>query len=382
MKYLIEKIEIKGFRGLQELKLEKLGRVNLVTGKNNAGKSSLLEAIRILVSGGSLSTIMSILRYREEGRVGRDSFGDVRSRGVLDFRDFRALFTGFPDISLALAGFSISSEGVIPSGIAKVEVYPGYAVRSESQDGATIRYDVVAPSDADDFDATPAFRIVTTGRDRVVPLNRRSWIGTKVSMQLELSPEQIGGVELVYLDPFSSRTTANLGALWDRVALTDAQDEIVKALKLVSPDIQAVSMIGGEGPGGGERTAIVRSDEFSDPVPLRSFGDGVNRLFGIVLSLCNAKNGLLIVDEFENGLHYSVQVDVWKTIFRLARQLNVQVFASSHSWDCVRAFSGAASESPEEGVLTRLTRVGETVIPATFTEEDLKVVTEYDIEVR
>jgi predicted ATP-dependent endonuclease of OLD family len=90
---------------------------------------------------------------------------------------------------------------------------------------------------------------------------------------------------------------------------------------------------------------------------LRTFGDGVNRLFGVILSLCNARNGVLLVDEIENGLHYSVQTEIWRTIFRLANTLNVQVFATSHSWDCVRAFQEAASESPQDGVLVRLSKV-------------------------
>ena len=91
---------------------------------------------------------------------------------------------------------------------------------------------------------------------------------------------------------------------------------------------------------------------------------------------------MLLVDEIENGLHYSVQTEIWRTIFGLAKDLDVQVFATSHSWDCVRAFQEAASESPEEGVLVRLSRRGEKVIPTLFTEKELELVTRDHIEVR
>ena len=75
---------------------------------------------------------------------------------------------------------------------------------------------------------------------------------------------------------------------------------------------------------------------------------GLNRLFGIILSLVNAKDGLLLIDEVENGMHHSVQLDLWRVIFRLSRQLNIQVFATSHSWDSVEAFQKAAVSAAME----------------------------------
>ena len=123
----------------------------------------------------------------------------------------------------------------------------------------------------------------------------------------------------------------------------------MEALRIIDPEISAVSMIGGEGPRR-TRTAIVHAQGIPRPVPLRSFGDGLNRLFGIVLSLVNAKGGLLLIDEFENGMHYTVQADAWRAIFSLARRLDIQVFATSHSWDSIEAFQKAAHEDPEEWV--------------------------------
>ena len=119
----------------------------------------------------------------------------------------------------------------------------------------------------------------------------------------------------------------------------------------------------------------MRQANWPCPVPLCSFGDGVNRLFGIALALVTAKDGLLLIDEVENGLHHSVQYEVWKMIFALAQKLNVQVLATSHSWDTIEAFQKAASETPEDGVLVRLLRKREDIIATVFGEEDLRIVT-------
>ena len=126
----------------------------------------------------------------------------------------------------------------------------------------------------------------------------------------------------------------------------------------------------------------MRSAGFRRPVPLRSFGDGLSRLFVIILSLVNAQGGILLIDEFENGLHHTVQLDAWRMIFRLARDLDVQVFATSHSWDAVETFQAAAAEAPDDGALLRLVRRGDDIVPTVFTEDELAISSRDRIEVR
>ena len=131
------------------------------------------------------------------------------------------------------------------------------------------------------------------------------------------------------------------------------------------------------------RMAVVRSDHFNRRVPLRSFGDGMNRLFGIILSLVNVSDGILLIDEFENGMHYSVQVNAWRLVFHLAQELNVQVVATTHSLDCIAGFRQAATESEEvEGMLVRIDRHGDIMRAVEYTEEDLVVAINQRIEIR
>jgi len=108
MTELIDSLEIKGFRGFSELSIPVFSKVNLITGKNNVGKSSLLEAIRILVTRGSLETISSILSYREEINPNTDSEQESAST---DLGPYRSLFTGFPDLSPESIGFSFMATG-------------------------------------------------------------------------------------------------------------------------------------------------------------------------------------------------------------------------------------------------------------------------------
>lgn len=112
-------------------------------------------------------------------------------------------------------------------------------------------------------------------------------------------------------------------------------------------------------------------------------GEGMNRMFGIALALVNAKDGMLLIDEVDTGLHYSVLPDLWRLIFEVAHRLNVQVFATSHSWDCIQAFQQAAdANTEEEGMLIRLEHRDGDVVPVMFDERKLNIAAREQIEVR
>ena len=118
-------------------------------------------------------------------------------------------------------------------------------------------------------------------------------------------------------------------------------------------------------------------------MPLKSLGDGAVRIFSIALAIANSRDGFLLIDEAENGIHHSVQADFWKMVMKTSFENNVQVLATTHSWDCVVGFSRAAIEMEEaEGRMVRVDRVGDQMRIVEYTEEDLQVVTRQRIEVR
>lgn len=90
----------------------------------------------------------------------------------------------------------------------------------------------------------------------------------------------------------------------------------------------------------------------------------------------------MLVDEFENGLHWAVQPRVWKIIFRLAKDLNVQVFASTHSKDCVKSFGEIWKQQEDAGSLHRLNIVDDGVTVTPYTCETLMDSLDTDVEIR
>ncbi|NOT55073.1 MAG: AAA family ATPase [Deltaproteobacteria bacterium] len=371
----IATLVIEGFRALRHLKIEGLGRINLITGRNNTGKSSVLEALRILAADASPFVLRDILRYREEDLGDtEDPHRPIDAEGLFLMS---SLFHGFPQVSDSLDPIVIESIG--GQRPMRLTMQTGWFSEEREADG-TRR--IVPQQKGVSVEDTPLPLLVAEGGRgrRIFPLDFSRHDSFRVRpVRSDFIDEPRPAC--IFVSPYGVERTGTLGTLWDKIALSDCETDVVDALRIIDPAIVAVSMVGGEGPNR-RRTAIVRATGLPRPVPLRSFGDGLNRLFGIALSLVNAKDGLLLIDEFENGMHYTVQVDVWRAIFRLARQLNIQVFATSHSWDSVKAFQMAAAEAPDDGVLVRLSRHGEEIIPTLFREDELEIVTRDHIEVR
>ena len=102
-----------------------------------------------------------------------------------------------------------------------------------------------------------------------------------------------------------------------------------------------------------------------------------------MLALANARDGFLVIDEAENGIHHSVQRGFWHMVLRAAHQYNVQVLATTHSSDCVAGFARAAIECDDAlGVYVRLERDGDRVRAVEYTEDELETVADQGIEVR
>jgi hypothetical protein len=369
----ISSLTIKGFRSIRQLELKDLGRVNLITGRNNIGKSSVIEALTLLMSGGSLAALNMILWNREE--LSGESQENSRPLNIEMPPPVVSFFPGSPPISEICDPVVLMGNGGSRS--FSLDIYAGYWVEEGDANGSKLKFLRSGQPNFGQAAGIPALEISTGARRFFLRLNQlQPKLGEAYA---RVEPR---AVPFVFVNPYCGSRTAEYEAQWDRIALSDLEKEVVRALKILDPGITGVSMVGAGDGANQVRHAIVRSNAFSHPVPLRSFGDGMNRVFAIVLSLVSSKNGYLFIDEFENGMHHTLQLDVWRIIFRLSATLNVQVFATSHSWDTVEAFQKAAAEEPSAGLLVRLSKKGESLIATPFREDELAIATREHIEVR
>ena len=327
---------VENFRGIESLTIPKLGRVTLLTGKNGVGKSTVLEAVRAYAAQGHPAILHEVLTGRREFSTFTDEDGD---------------FFVAPDWSALFHGRTASK---------KIEIIVGSQKKKEA------RSKIQRGSLPDEFES----------RD----LGRRRRFNRGVPKE-ERSPKMIA------CEPLGPGllTDERMAVLWDEVALTDDENQAVQALRLVYSDTERVAVIGGGQPPirTGGRRVVVRIKDQDIPVPLRSLGDGAARLFGLALALANVQNGFLVIDEAENGIHHSVQGDYWRMVLQAAHDNNVQVFATTHSRDCIHGFAQAAVENEDvEGLLIRLEKDEDGIHAITYSEDRLRRAAEHDSEVR
>ena len=362
-------LTIRGFRGFRHLEIPELGRVTLITGKNNTGKSSLLEGLRIIAQRAVPAVLNDILSSRGEYLL-----GDNEDSSPLDpIRDFphSVLFHGFPAFVNEVAPIVIETRS--PDNPMKVSLHvewmDAYEDPRTSVDAGNSRQTV-----REMIPKVPVLVVRTRAGENAIRLEDLG----RIRNRLVRSDQD--GMNCRIVNPCG--VSDPLGTLWDRAILRDEEDEVVRALQIIESSITSVRMIGGGERYRPEKMPYVRAGDLPRYVSLASFGDGINRMLTLILALLDAREGLFLIDEFENGLHHTVQLEAWRTIFRLAERHSIQVFATTHSWDTVEAFQAAAAESPEMGVLLRLTRNGDDIIPTVLTEEKLQVIASRRIEVR
>ena len=380
---ILNSLEIRNFRGFRHLQIERLGRVNLIVGKNNVGKSSLLEAIQLFAERGSPMLIWTLLRARDENkyfsRVLDESLYSAPRRSIeqtIDVEDqllaLKYLFYGRKDVREHLTPIQIepnkSSEDTLSISI-------DWYVEQVDEDGRLRRQILNFEEYSTVDNPVPRFTIQVGKQKLDFPLNPSPVLFSRL-----VKPElkEINNVSRAA----DGLTQSQISKLWDSISLTPLEKDVLAALRIIAPGAEGLSLVGEPSSARG-RLPIIKIADIDDPLPLRSLGDGMQRMLGIALALVNARDGILLIDEIENGLHYAVQLELWQLIFQIAHRFNIQVFATTHSWDSIQAFQKAAvDDKQEEGILIRLSMKNDDIIATLFDERKLGIATREQIEVR
>lgn len=357
---MISDFQISKFRHFDHVELKQLKRVNLYVGKNSAGKSALLEAFLLFFTQASTNTINTILDARQE-------HWELKSRPAL-----RHLFSNHTLPGYWEKGFKLSSTGDSRSFEAQITPY----ISDNESPNFAPSFLEVSPDSINEYDAERIEPFLTIVRDkgvyqRHVRLSRYSDVRRRYPRS-ELKKQAL-------FVPTKGLNDEDVATLWDSISLTESEIDVINGLKLIEPTVEGVAFVGTDTH---DRVPLVKLAGYSEPVSLKSLGDGMIRVLQIILSLVNAKESALIIDEFENGLHWGVQRHVWALVFRLANRLNVQVFASTHSRDCIYGFMDAWAEHSEDGAFARVEKNGNQVTIREYTLELLSDSLDTDVEVR
>ena len=373
-------LRIEGFRSFKDIHIPMLGRVTLLAGKNGIGKTSVLEAIQVYAARGSARILSLILNKREEFLTSFDEEGEMERAP-----DPESLFYNWrvsTDSEIAIGPTNEMNYNKLIIGWHPYENEKrGRKLGSYRTEDGAINYSQLKSSFAGQERTLPWIYSPEFG---VIARHNINWYH-----DLRFVDDNNGGQltqECRALGPaFVSKSDA--ANYWGQAVLKGDEKRVIEAVELVlSKKVDLLTMIEAAPHRPYGQRVVVRLEGNDKAVPLKSLGDGASRLFGVAAAFASLKNGFLVIDEAENGIHYSVMHDYWRIIFKMAKENNVQVFATTHSYDCVEGFGKATSESEDnQGVLVRLDRDRERegIVHASVYESDkLESAAINNIEVR
>jgi energy-coupling factor transporter ATP-binding protein EcfA2 len=371
-------VNIEGYRGFDHFEMRNLGCVNLLVGKNNSGKTSVLEALHLLSYGGDLTALWQLSNRR--GERFSDDRDSPRYTGDIEL-DISHLFKGH-ELQLGCK-FTITARNQTPESAVTFEI---------GEPSSKERIEAPTPPPVESG-ALPLSRMVLRvhasppAPSRVVAISRRGGINFENLELPRRTPNNARRVrEFVPSSHFISSESLSgneLAQLWDTIQLKPAEQLVLEALRFIDPEIQQIRSMGASRYFGDRSGFIVKRADYREPFPLGSLGDGAWRMLAMAIVVTQCRDGVLLIDEIDTGLHYTVMADMWKLIFNAAREFNVQVFATTHSFDCVHSLATLCSlvGHEEDGITIQRIEANRNAAVA-FTGPQIRMIAERDIEVR
>lgn len=345
---------IKNFRGIEELILEDLKIINLLVGRNNCGKTSVLEAF-FLLSGMSNPQLPVNIHYFRDLILEKDD-------------DFSYMFREL-DFTIPIV-----ISGKLNSKRRKLTINPlftDYNPKSNTK----LKQAIPQP---DTIPASTSVMQIVEGIDLKFQSDLNRQFSARISLkekELNLKGKYKKNLRCSFINP---RTLMNqLDKRMEGLLVQKRLDTVIAVLQEIEPQVSDIRM----GAGGMIYIDIGKKNL----LPINIMGDGMRRLLAILAAIADVKNGVILIDEIENGFHYSSLAVMWKALFKACQEYNVQLIATTHSYESIESYSKSYQIFEPDGDDIRLYRIDRTenkhkAYP--FTAEVLRAGIEKDFEVR
>jgi len=337
---MIKDIEIKNFRCFQNLKVTGFEKVNLISGRNNIGKTTLLEAL-FLNSVPRPSTVFLLRLVRKE----ESSFS--RALPERTWNNFFFQQDKSDEILIEVKLENGNSKTVKICVDESVQDFLEDKYQQEDDDIENRYINLISESET----IVSVMQITTSiNHGEAFKTSIISNINGLISLDIKVPDIKTA----FFIPSFLRITSRNLTKEMDKARLNEREDQVLKAFKIIDPLITSIDSFSI-----GEPTIYLKRDG-EVRLPLSLFGDAINRIANIILTLINNENSILFIDEIENGIHHSSQKYFWSLLYNLSCSLNVQIFATTHSLEMTQAFIEAGLENDNLGAHFELAKHSKT----------------------
>jgi AAA15 family ATPase/GTPase len=363
---MLNSITINGLRAIKSLKIDDLKMINVFVGNNNCGKTTVIEAIYLLINPGNPDLALKVNLFR-----GMDLVSDYF---------WKVIFNNYNEKS------KIILEAISDNEKRELIISP---ILASSIDSITSNKKILA-EDVMGKLSNSGFNITVNGLNFDITLsniNRKKQKQRYLKYKANIQQKDSGVVTEkdknylpisrgIFNNSSNYKGRKELEQRFSEILITKKVDGIIKILKKIELNLENI-VIGHEG--------VIFCDIGKERMlPINVLGDGIFKLFSIVLGISDSKNGIYIFDEIENGLHYSAQKVVWQAIIESAKEYNTQIFLTTHSNECLKSLLKVIDDKQFEDNmrLFRIERDDDNTIAVKYSYEELRASIESDWEVR
>jgi predicted ATPase len=359
---MYKSFKVSNFRCFHKLTVADIERVNLIAGVNNVGKTALLEALFIHSGAYNPALTLNINAFRGIEVLKIELGQWVETPWDLIFSEFDTLKT-------------VEFVGNYKTGRRTVRLR---VVRQPEELLKIRQYISLSPNKSERVHlSSEAAHVLELECKEGRKLRKYYMIFDQKGWKIRPIPPP-PPYRGIFLPAMTRLPRAEEAERFGKLEVVGKQDVVLKALQVIEPRLRrlAVVMIGD--------VPIIHGDVgIPRLVPLPVMGGGMVRLARLILAIGDAQDGVVFVDEVENGLHHSILPKLWRAIGEVARNFNTQVFATTHNLECIVAAHKAFVESKQYDFrLHRLERTKETIRALTYNQETLEAAIETGLEVR
>ena len=387
---MLKSVKIENFRGFKSFELQQLGRINLLVGENNSGKTSILEAIQLLCSRTNLEPLGEIMINRGEYFWS----DDPREERELDICHLFYDHQFDIDSQFSISGINDNLKEGFSVNIGSRKLHIDADLEELNELNAEVKRELIDELSSNLKSLN--FRVVWNREDEAkeilnLPLLDNNCLSLRyIKRSSRDKKNQLS--RTVFVNSASLNTT-NMKELFEAVVLTPEEELATEALKIIDPNIERIATANVQkstqiarlrsAAADSHTGFFVRLSDKKQRVPIGSMGDGVWRILGLALAIVSAKDGYLFVDEIDTGLHFTTMLGMWKMIWDTAKRLNVQVFATTHNSDCWKSLADIAEQEDVTNHGIRIHRIERNKKKSVvFIEPEIVIAAEENIEVR
>jgi len=356
---MIKKIELENYKGFENFTINDLERVSLIGGMNNIGKTSLLEAIFMFYDRYNINMMLSSFGWR--GMPSFSSTADSLWKPLFNNYDLSkdfviAITDSIEKQTLKCKTKYLKSNGIPLNNNINLESLSMSPADNNSHLGLEAKFTSNISKNKEVLEFT-----LNNGLLNLTPHGARHKL-----KQTKYLPSNI---LLLHDDAI----------VYGKIDKIGKEKEVLEVLQIIEPRLKSLSVISTA-----PQMSLIYGDiGLAEKVPISCMGDGIRRILSIIVKIVSNENGLVLIDEIENGLHYSIMSDIWKGIAIVAEKVNCQVISTTHSYECLQAACKGNEDYKNNFSYIRLEKNDKNEISAkTLSHEILETALENSWEVR